>query len=1126
MIRSLNLIIVLTGLCSFIPTAYSQLDPVNLIKYSETDGNNINDVISDQFGFIWMATENGLLRFDGFEFTRYHHDPNDSTSISQITTHSILEDSKGRIWIGSLQDINVYHPATASFTSYPFAKLVGLTEQELPVISTITENANGTIYFGVRSIYGSPADQALLYYDEPTSSIRSVSEGLPGNLTGIYSSTSDAFGNSWFTGRGLIVRIYKHGKAENVNPPLLSKENSGRTTAVYSDDDGHIWMSFEPSILQKYDTETGKYKNFQLNNFSGTAHDELYILNIDSDLENRIWLATDKGIFMFDESTSLLTGFSGDSEDHLHNSIISSLDFDKFGNIWIGSIYNGLLKYEEKSYFSSVKSSRDADSKITAGWVYSFYESTNGEVWFSTSGFGNESGLNKLDPQTGNISKYLYSDFENINVINDIDPLSDANLLISTDSGFYILNSESMIVERIKNPVLPDSVFFITEFHIDRIGTEWVATPFGLYSKRKAEIKYKFHDLSIREEGNVLSNEVIQVIESNLNGIWLLTNFGLFSANPETGKIIRHGYDQEAGDVFISQDINSLFDDEMGTVWVGTWQGGLSRYNPGTGEIKNYTRSHGLPSMGIQHILYDPEENDLWLATFEGISRFKISTEEFINFTTEDGIHSQLFSDGSGLKTRDTTFFFGGSGGYTFFEPADIIRNSVPPAVSLTNFSVANKKLEFENGIQNAERIELKYNENTISIGFAAIHYSNPDRNKIKYILKNYDLDWHQSGNQGFAYYSGLPPGTYNFEVIAANSKGIWNNEGANIEIKVHSPWWRTWTAYGFYTLFFISGVFSVDHYQRKRLLEKERRKTREKELKQAKEIEKAYHNLELAHEKLKAAQSQLVQQEKLASLGQLTAGIAHEIKNPLNFVNNFSEVSLELIDEALEEIGQIGNNEHASEVRELLGDIRSNLSKIFQHGTRANTIVSSMLQHSRGGSGKMELNDLNALIKEYVNLAYHGMRAGKEPIDVEISFKLDEKLGNVKLIGEDFSRVIINLAKNAFDAMREKTKTETDYAPVLTIQSKRHGETVEIVLADNGPGIPDEIKDKILDPFFTTKKGTEGTGLGLSITYDIIKAHGGELEIQSIKNNGSVFTIRINSSLTPKKIKKVQVRK
>lgn len=279
-------------------------------------------------------------------------------------------------------------------------------------------------------------------------------------------------------------------------------------------------------------------------------------------------------------------------------------------------------------------------------------------------------------------------------------------------------------------------------------------------------------------------------------------------------------------------------------------------------------------------------------------------------------------------------------------------------------------------------------------------------------------------------------------------------------------------------------------------------------------EITSARDNLQQALEDLKATQDQLIQKEKLASLGQLTAGIAHEIKNPLNFVNNFSEVSLEMIDEAIDETRQAGDNPHNLETITILTDIKANLTKIHEHGSRADGVVKSMLQHSRGGSGVLEPTDLNGLVKEYVNLAFHGMRAGKNPIDVDIKLDLDESIGQVPLIAEDFSRVILNVCNNGFDALREKTvnsklKTE-DFEAKLKIRTRRDGDNVIIEIEDNGIGIPDDIKDKILQPFFTTKKGTQGTGLGLSITHDIIKAHGGTLEIKSEPGKTS-FNIQMN---------------
>ncbi|NVK50838.1 MAG: GHKL domain-containing protein, partial [Cyclobacteriaceae bacterium] len=282
----------------------------------------------------------------------------------------------------------------------------------------------------------------------------------------------------------------------------------------------------------------------------------------------------------------------------------------------------------------------------------------------------------------------------------------------------------------------------------------------------------------------------------------------------------------------------------------------------------------------------------------------------------------------------------------------------------------------------------------------------------------------------------------------------------------------------------------------------------------QARLISEERDRLEIALNELKTTQAQLIQQEKLASLGQLTAGIAHEIKNPLNFVNNFSDLSKELIEEVFEELENLENSEAKEEIISILEDVRSNLTKVHEHGSRADRIVKSMLQHSRASESKRAPQPFNSLVKEFVNLSFHGMRASKSPINVDIALDLDPQIGEVSLISEDFSRVILNLCNNAFDAIRDKIQTSSpDYHPKLTIKSTMKKGQVLLSIGDNGPGIPDEIKDKILQPFFTTKKGTEGTGLGLSITHDIIKAHGGELNINTEIGKGTAFLIQLPQS-------------
>jgi len=273
------------------------------------------------------------------------------------------------------------------------------------------------------------------------------------------------------------------------------------------------------------------------------------------------------------------------------------------------------------------------------------------------------------------------------------------------------------------------------------------------------------------------------------------------------------------------------------------------------------------------------------------------------------------------------------------------------------------------------------------------------------------------------------------------------------------------------------------------------------------KAIEETNDALQQSLENLKATQAQLIHSEKMASLGELTAGIAHEIQNPLNFVNNFSEVSNELIDEMNEELDK-GDLEEAKAIAD---DIKQNLEKINHHGKRADGIVKGMLQHSRSSSGQKEPTDINALADEYLRLAYHGLRAKDKSFNATMNTDFDDTIGKINVVPQDMGRVILNLITNAFYVVDEKKKSGIEsYEPTVSIRSKKKDGKIEISVKDNGNGIPQKILDKIFQPFFTTKPTGQGTGLGLSLSYDIVKAHGGELKVVTNEGEGTVFEIQI----------------
>jgi signal transduction histidine kinase len=280
-----------------------------------------------------------------------------------------------------------------------------------------------------------------------------------------------------------------------------------------------------------------------------------------------------------------------------------------------------------------------------------------------------------------------------------------------------------------------------------------------------------------------------------------------------------------------------------------------------------------------------------------------------------------------------------------------------------------------------------------------------------------------------------------------------------------------------------------------------ERDRSRERELLQAKEIEKGYNEL-------KSTQKQLIQSEKMASLGELTAGIAHEIQNPLNFVNNFSEVNRELIDDLKTELAK-GNKQQAIE---LANNIKDNEEKINHHGKRADAIVKGMLQHSRATSREKEPTDINSLCDEYLRLSYQSLQAKDKNFSADFETDFDTTIGKINIVPQDIGRVLLNLYNNAFYAVNEKAKqlTANGYQPTVKVSTRRLHDKIEIKVKDSGNGIPLNIVEKIFQPFFTTKPTGQGTGLGLSLSYDIIKAHGGKIKVETKESEGTTFAIHL----------------
>lgn len=1086
---------------------HCQVEPERLTQYTEEDGlpsSQVYEILTDKLGFIWIGTLNGLARFDGYEFKRYYSDPNDPNSFKGLNIWNIYQDKQGKLWISSGPSfLNMYSPITRTFKQYKYTHLVEHVPDLMELgITCAWEDHKGTIYFGVSTNHGEEIKTGLLYLDSKEDVIRTHQYQETGN---IYRCSKDIFGNTWMLCKAGLAKMDTAGVITIVKTPTEKiTKDLGYANDILNDEDGNLWLITSKIHLVKYNIKTQAFQVFSP--LESNVNDELgsSYPNMALDKMNNIWFGTTKGLQNFNIKTEKFNTISADANQRLIDAGILTINFDLFGSLWIGTFSGGIYRYDEKSLFKSY-SYGIPKNPITSGWANNIYETKSGSLCITTSAPAKESGISFLDPVTGKVTKYPFKSFlPEGNMIYGVIEISPGEFYISTDIGHYKFTPSSNRIQKIDLPGLPKDLGIVYYF-LDSEKNMWLCTPDGLFKKAKNQRNFSRIDISNIGSSNPGSNSITHLFESKINGLWIITNNGLFLYNYSNDNITRHGNDKSKGDVFISQDINSFYEDSKGIAWVGTWQGGLSRYNIKTGEIKTFTRDDGLPSMSVQGILGDDKNNDLWLATFEGLSRFNITTQQFNNFSVADGIQSPLFADGAYLKTSGGLFVFGGSNGITLFRPEDIHSHSLPPSVFLTDLKLFNKSvLPGENSllskpIYDTREITLSHNQNTLTIEFMAIHFSNPSKNKSAYILENYDTEWREVGNQRFAFYSMLPPGEYVFRVKAANNNEVWTAEGVSLIININPPWWRTTWAYISYVIVLALLIYMLNRYFKYRLIQQERIRGQKRELEHAREIQKAYTEL-------KNTQSQLIQSEKMASLGELTAGIAHEIKNPLNFVNNFSELNSELIEE-LENDLKSGNHEGALTIA---SNLKENENKISFHGKRADAIVKGMLQHSRTSSGIKEPTDINALSEEFIKLSYHGLRAKDKSFNAIVETEFDDSIGHIPVIPQELGRVILNLLNNAFYATQEKKKLfNNNYTPRVSIKTAKFKDGIEIIVQDNGMGIKKTVIDKIFQPFFTTKPTGQGTGLGLSISYDIItKGHDGELSVETIEGEGSTFRV------------------
>ncbi|UZD21382.1 ATP-binding protein [Algoriphagus halophytocola] len=1129
----------------------------------------VNCAVLDSRGQLWFGTNGGgISRFDGVEFTSF----TTTLGLSSNTVRSMLEDSRGVLWVGTVGGgVSSYDGNV--FTNYTVEN--GLADD---VILSILEDEEGNLWFGT---YGSGVSK----YNRSEFTTFNTENGLPDDV--IVSMAQDQLGNIWFGTNG--GGVAKFDGSQFITFTMADGLPSNRIRSIYAAEDGQIWFGTIGGGVSRYDGKS--FHNYGLKH----GLPSVIVRAIVEDEEHDIWLATENGVSRFDgghftsytreqglPSNSILdvvkdgngklwfctdgggvSRFGGRSFTNfttaqgLADNIVLSSVQDQQGSIWFGTASGGVSKFDGKA-FTSFGSTQGLAGEI----VSSSLLDRHGELWFGTNG----GGVSHFNGE--GFRNYTVSQGLPVNEIYHVAEDSKGNLWFGTDgggvskfdgAGFTNYTAENGLAGDVILNVVEDSfhkIWFgaadgglsrfdglsfvnfspaqgLADYAVIRLvedskGNLWIGTENGLsflshHSLRKMEsisdpdeyrtaFGAKLFETFTLEDGlpdNVIlqiaelpngkmavgSNQGIVLFDSpadSLETLDSLRNLEIF--NTETGFPVKDLVDGQ----------NGMFVDKSGVIWAGTGntRTALVRFDPR--ELKRNTQK---PELIFKELRIN-EEVISWhsLSSSYTIDEQGESVNTFARTSDELIVYGKKLQDSERQQLQDN------------FKGVDFD--------SISSFYPIPQELV------------LPYSHNNINIDFGTNELAKPSLVEYQFMLDGYDDKWSPILKRTTANYGNIPEGSYTLNVRARFTGPVEGDAGAwtapiQFSFEVLPPWYRTWWAFLIYSLAIVFLIFRLYIYQRNKLIKQENEKAKERELEHAKAIEVAYTELAATHENLKGAQAQLVHSEKMASLGELMAGIAHEIQNPLNFVNNFSEVTNELVKEIKEEVAKPAEIRDVELEAEILDDIESNLEKINKHGKRAGAIVKGMLQHSRSGKGIKELTNLNALSEEYMKLAFHGLKAKESDFNADFETQLDDDAPKIEVVVQDIGRVLLNVFNNAFYACAERAKAllpsqhvslaegagqVEDFQPKVTLMTKKIGfgderKGIQILISDNGKGIPKSVIDKIFQPFFTTKPTGQGTGLGLSLSYDIIKAHGGEISVKSTENEGTTFTINLYAS-------------
>jgi signal transduction histidine kinase/ligand-binding sensor domain-containing protein len=1054
-------------------------------RLTSADGlpsHSLYSVTRDAQGFLWFGTDNGAVRYDGRRMQVLRADAGSRPRISSDSASHVFVDHVGRLWLGTWGGglDRIERDGTVRNWRYAAEDADSLASD---LVQALFEDSSGTLWIGTGG--------GLMRFDRDADRPRRALTGDEGaealGALRIWSIAEAPGGDLWLGTSSGLYRFDPASGAATHHPRATARSSGDLVRLVMVDHRGRLWVARDNGF-GRYDVDAARFIPMPLP--TGLAGGLILNTALPAG-EGRYWLGSWSGVWLLDADAGRLVEIGGSGlKQWFPADDVRGLYFDQAGLLWVATRYNGAARLLLDA--PRVRSYRQELADLGGGMgsevVRSIYRGA-GHVWLNTDGGVVRVDLDRarFDPLAATaglrVGRFGPSAFDD-----------DGNIMIATVFGAARLDPRSREATPFSALLEEAEVRDPNLGFVVRVGDRlwWSTQREGIVVSDLAG-RLLQHHLPGPGEGRMAEASATCIHEDSRGRVWLCGATGLSLWNPESGTfdVFRHRQG-ESGSLSHSR-VNAVLEDAAGTLWFGT-AAGLDRWDEANRRFEHFRPGESPLSVVA---LLEAEPGDLWLASGRHLWHFDVATESFEGAAVQAGERGQMFSENAALRLDDRRLLFGTNRGLLLFDPVHVDRPDFAPPVAITEVRIDGALATVATGATDDPGIvEVAPGAQTVVFEFAALDFRAPQQNRHRYRLRGFDRDWSEVTADTVARYTNLGPGDYLFEVRAAGPEQVWNDTGTALRLRVLPPWWLDWRLHLLALLLAVLAVLAASRLYARRVRRNE-------------------HALErLVEERtqiIARQQQQLSVQEKMASLGTLTAGVAHEINNP----TNFTHVGAQNLQAALADFEslllRLAGDDAEPEVLEMFSarfaGMHEQLGAICEGTDRIRTIVGHLRSFARLDDAELTRVRVDEGLRSTLTLV-------RTQFNDAVRFETDlDSHAVIEGWPAQLNQVYMNLIVNACQAAIGRHGRDPRHALVL-LRSRDTADGVSIDVFDNGSGIRAEHLSRIFEPFFTTKDIGEGTGMGLAIAYGIVERHGGRLEVASTSDTGTCMRVFLPATL------------